>query len=155
MYPHSSSASPPEGVADLILVRRLKHSFVKPRHLRLLLIATCLAGCNAAPTPGSHIVEHTKEFAALTDWMGQRGFKPRDTAAAMEQKADPDYLAKDYQWYDGSYDGSPIFFVLIKIDHRGEIEVVEGRSGGPDYQQTVPAMEKINREIKAFYDTQR
>ncbi len=142
-------------MAYLFLVRRLKHSFVKPRHLRLLLIATCLAGCNAAPTPGSHIVEHTKEFAALTEWMGQHGFKPSATALAMEQKADPDYLAKDYQWYEGSYNGSPTFFVLIKIDHRNKIEVVTGRSGGPDYQRTVPEMDKINKDIKAFYDTQR
>jgi hypothetical protein len=127
---------------------------VKPRDILFLLAVTCLASCNAAPTPGSHIVQHTKEFAALTEWMGQHGFKPRATAAWMEQKHDPDYLAKDYQFYEGSYNGSPIFFVLIKIDHRNQIDVGTGRSGGPDYERTVPAMDKINKDIKAFYDTQ-
>jgi hypothetical protein len=82
------------------------------------------------PTPRSHIVEHTKEYAALAEWMRQHGFNPRDTAATtMEQKADSHYLTNDYQWYEGSYNGSPIFFVLIKIDHRNQIEVIPCQSG--------------------------
>jgi hypothetical protein len=128
---------------------------VKPRSFLILLAVTWFASCNAAPTPGSHVVEHIKEFAALTGWMHQHGSEPRATAAAMEQKADPDYLSKDYQWYEGSFDGSPTFFVLIKIDHTNQIEVITSRSGGPDYARTVPAMDKINKEIKAFYETQR
>jgi hypothetical protein len=130
----------------------VKIVLVKPA--LILLAATFLAGvAGAAPTPGSHIVHHTSEFAALTQWMTSQGFKPRDTAAALVQKGDPEYLARDYQWYEGSYNGSPAFSVVIEIDDRDQLLVSTFRPGGPDYERTVPAMDKIREEIKAFYET--
>jgi hypothetical protein len=140
-------------VAHLCLVRRLNRSLVKTRHFVVLFEKISLAGCNAAPTPGSHIANQKKEFAALTEWMTSQGFKPRDTAAALVQKGDPEYLARDYQWYEGSYNGSPAFSVLIEIDHRDQLLVSTFRPGGPDYQRTVPAMHKMIEEIKTFYET--
>jgi hypothetical protein len=127
---------------------------VKTRvHFVVLFATISLAGCSATPTLGSHIVDHKNEFAAFTEWMTSQGFKPRDTAAALVQKADPEYLARDYQWYEGSYNGSPPFSVLIEIDHRNQLLVSTFRPGGPDYQRTVPAMDKMREEIKAFYET--
>ena len=73
----------------------------------------------------------------------------------MILKADPKYASYDYQWYEGSYHDSPVFYVFVGFASTGQLEVFSAHPGGPRYQESEKAGKEITDEVQQFLQNRR
>ena len=87
--------------------------------------------------------------------MLQRGFNTCEVEPAMILKANPAYASYDYQWYEGSYHDSPVFYVFVGFASTGQREVFSSHHGGARVQESEKAGEEITGEVQQFLRNRR